>query len=338
MGAVISQATYPPFIFSLIIGVPSLVLYLIEVFVLLKNRSSFRSAFFRLFLLRFVSNFINYFCTYFYMRLGRLGLFIGLMNSMPSFLLGFVFFFNYYTFHADNISTMFILLNRLTLIIFPVEHVKIWKYLLPASILLTYSVPLTCTVQVLTYDLFVRVQNDNLTFTVDIDFKPNRTYIPPAYIAAMSGLLFVVLCGVLNVLIIILYRRNRRNMSHGSVSVSKLAEQKIEYRLTIYALVTFLAQLSMAIYYILIYVASRLFRSEVHFFLSLVNQFSWIHDISTIVLPAWFLLWASSKIKKRVYALVLPRSWVKENSSIFVESKTVSSIKVTNSVQPQNLQ
>ncbi|KAI1704797.1 srg family chemoreceptor domain-containing protein [Ditylenchus destructor] len=195
MGSVISQAIYPPFIFSLIIGVPSLILYVIEVFVLIIHQSNFRSAFFRLFIVRFITNFYNYFCSYFYMRLGRIGLFIEFFKVMPSQLLGFVFFLNYYTFHADNLSTLFILLNRLTLIVFPLGHKKVWTYLLPVSILITYVAPLACTVQVLSYDYFVRLQNDNWTFTIAIDFKPDRTYMASAYVAAYSALLFTAICG-----------------------------------------------------------------------------------------------------------------------------------------------
>ncbi|KAI1704889.1 serpentine type 7TM GPCR chemoreceptor srd domain-containing protein [Ditylenchus destructor] len=190
MGAFISQATHAPFIFSLFIGVPSLILYIFEVIILIWHRSKFRSAYFRLFIARFIPNIVNYFTSYFYFRLGRLGLFLGLFQSMPSQLLAFFFFFNYYTFHADNLSTMFILLNRLTLLIFPVGHVK----------------------------------DDNWTFTL---------YIQP-----------------------------REDVT------------------------------------ILLYAASWLFRSDVNFFLSLANQHCWIHDLSTIVLPAWFLLWASSKVKE----------------------------------------
>jgi hypothetical protein len=34
-------------------------------------------------------------------------------------------------------------------------------------------------------------------------------------------------------------------------------------------------------------------------FLSIYNQFSWIGDLCTIVVPAWLLLWASDPMRKR---------------------------------------
>ncbi|KAI1709881.1 serpentine type 7TM GPCR chemoreceptor srv domain-containing protein [Ditylenchus destructor] len=248
MGATISQASYPPFIFALIIGVPSLILYIVEVFVLVANASNFRSAFFRLFIARSVS---------------------------------------------------------------------IWHYLLPASILMTYLAPLSCTIQLLTYDFYVKLQNDNWTFTVGIDMKPDRTYIKSTYLSAWSASLFALICGVLNVITIVLYRKSK----HSQVNLTMTKENKMESRLTIYAFITFMAQLSMAAYYILIYLASWLFYSDFHFFLSLANQLCWVYDITTIVLPAWLLLWASSNVRKRVHSLILPRSWRKTESTLF-ERKT----------------
>ncbi|KAI1702463.1 srg family chemoreceptor domain-containing protein [Ditylenchus destructor] len=245
MGAALSQATYPPFIFSLAIGIPSLILYLLEVVILLTKPTHFRSAFFRLFIMRFISNTINYFCSFFFMRLGRLGILFDFFNAMPSSILAFCYFFNFYTFHADNISTMFILLNRLTLIISPMGHETIWKYLLPASIMVIYLTPLSCTVQLFTYDFFVRRQDDNKTFTLAINFKPEKKYIASAYLAAVSAVIFSVLCGMLNLVIVILYRRSRNPQT-----MARMVEQQVESRLTIYAIVTFIAQLSMALYWL----------------------------------------------------------------------------------------
>ncbi|KAI1698353.1 srg family chemoreceptor domain-containing protein [Ditylenchus destructor] len=246
---------------------------------------------------------------------------------MPPQFLAVFFFFNYYTFHADNLSTMFILLNRLTLILVPIGQEKIWKYLLPVSILATHLAPLAWTVQVLTYEFHVRLQNDNVTFTLYIQPNPNRTYIASAYVAAVSALLFGVICGVLNIVTVVLFRRTRG--TQANVDKASSVEQKVESRLTIYALVTFLSQLSMAVYYVLTYIASWLFQSDFNFFLSIANQFCWVHDLSNIVLPAWCLLWASSEVKEHVYSMLIPRS-KKKNDKIFIERRTPSSMKNVN--------
>ncbi|KAI1695324.1 hypothetical protein Ddc_21315 [Ditylenchus destructor] len=52
-GAVLASSPLPPFIAGLIIGVPSVILYLLEAFILLKYWKQLHSPFFRLFLVRF---------------------------------------------------------------------------------------------------------------------------------------------------------------------------------------------------------------------------------------------------------------------------------------------
>ncbi|KAI1705830.1 hypothetical protein Ddc_15573 [Ditylenchus destructor] len=99
MGAILSEYSYPAVIFSLVIGIPSMILYLIQ-------------------------NCLGWFFASFPTRLGRIGLFRGFFESLPSALLALPMFFGYYSFHADNLSTMLILLNRLTSLMLPFSHIK----------------------------------------------------------------------------------------------------------------------------------------------------------------------------------------------------------------------
>ncbi|KAI1697080.1 hypothetical protein DdX_18700 [Ditylenchus destructor] len=59
VGAFLSTHPLPPFIIALAIAIPSLILYVVEVIVIIKYSSQFKSAFFRLFILRFILNFLN---------------------------------------------------------------------------------------------------------------------------------------------------------------------------------------------------------------------------------------------------------------------------------------
>ncbi|KAI1704796.1 serpentine type 7TM GPCR chemoreceptor srv domain-containing protein [Ditylenchus destructor] len=195
--------------------------------------------------------------------------------------------------------------GRRLLLVSPTKIATIWKYVLPISILVTYSTPLICTVPVLTYDFFVRLQKDNETFTLAIVLKPMPNFfVASAQVAAISGLRFGAICGVLNIITLILYRQP----THTNLNIANSGEQRVESRLTVYAIITFSTQLSMAGYYILRYIAAWIFQSDPDFFVSLANQFCWVHDINNIVLPAWFLLWASKKVRECVCSLVLPRS------------------------------
>ncbi|KAI1707000.1 srg family chemoreceptor domain-containing protein [Ditylenchus destructor] len=332
MGSTISQASYPPFIFSLIIGIPSIFLYTIEALILIFNPKDFRSAFFRLFIARFISNFLNYFSSFFFAKLGRVGIFLDLFEVLPSKFLAFVFFFNYYNFHVENLSTMFILLNRVTMFIFPTTHNKIWKYLLPVALLITYIAPLPFTSPILIYDFYVRRQADNWTFTLDFRKEAGDTYVNSVYISAVSASAFCVICGALNLITVYLHRKSMQSQPHLKLDSAKRRNQKVESRLTIYAFVTFTAQFIMAIYSIFIYLAANTATRD-HMFLAVANQFSWVNDLSTLVLPAWMLIWASSKVRYSLYSIFSVDQWVFVGRLVQMHSH-VSVIKVTTRVQP----
>ncbi|KAI1706999.1 hypothetical protein Ddc_15025 [Ditylenchus destructor] len=103
-------------------------------------------------------------------------------------------------------------------------------------------------------------------------------------------------------------------------------------RLTIYAFVTFTAQFIMAIYSIFIYLAANTATRD-HMFLAVANQFSWVNDLSTLVLPAWMLIWASSKVRYSLYSIFSVDQWVFVGRLVQMHSH-VSVIKVTTRVQP----
>ncbi|KAI1695323.1 hypothetical protein Ddc_21314 [Ditylenchus destructor] len=73
-------------------------------------------------------------------------------------------------------------------------------------------------------------------------------------------------------------------------------QQKIESRLTIYAIITFMGHLYMAVYMIAIYVFCCMMGMD-SMFLATFNQLPWVSDFSTIVVPSWVLLWASNTIR-----------------------------------------
>ncbi|KAI1702544.1 serpentine type 7TM GPCR chemoreceptor srv domain-containing protein [Ditylenchus destructor] len=317
---VIAANPWPPFIFALVIGVPSMLLYFVEFGIVLFTRllsyKQFNSAFFTLFLFRATVNLINYFVTYMYNRFGRVGI---LMNSYLKFsplALAFWLFLNFYCYHCENLITCFILVNRLTSILFPNRQKLIWKYLLPISILLTLSLPIPFLIHAFLYHHLAYVWIDprnNLSFTLSYKREPGIEYISDSYLCAASAVLFLIICGFLNISAIIAYKLKKRkyeNVKRGarvSKSVYAIEEEKIQIRLHIYAFLTFLGQLLMCIFLIIIYQCSMIYdikdpRSTIY--LATFNQFSWISDISSIVIPAWLILWASTLLREIVMDLV----------------------------------
>jgi len=83
--AFLTNYSMPPILISLVIGVPSLVLYIAEVLILMVNGRRFDSAFYRLFRIRAVLHIVGYFNSYVSVRFGRLGLFYSAYSWAGSF-------------------------------------------------------------------------------------------------------------------------------------------------------------------------------------------------------------------------------------------------------------
>ncbi|KAI1726038.1 srg family chemoreceptor domain-containing protein [Ditylenchus destructor] len=319
MGAIVSASPLPPFIFAVIIGVPSVILYVLEVSILLWDRNQFNAAFYHLFIVRFITNFLNYINSFFYARFGRVGFFLTFFDSLPATLLACFFFFNFYFFHAEILSTLFISINRLTLILFPLKHAKIWKYIFPITVLMVFLIPVLFTFENMEYDFYVRHQQDNYMFTLDYYRHQGHIYVESSFYAAISSILFCILCGAINIATIALYNRSKIR-APSPLGVTRIEDARIESRLTIYAVITFLAQLCMGIYMIIIYITGTRMdwlpsvSGVDDLFFATINQMPWINDLCTIVFPSWALLWASSNVRD----LLLKQFRTKTSSRMFV--------------------
>ncbi|KAI1701446.1 hypothetical protein Ddc_17612 [Ditylenchus destructor] len=107
----------------------------------------------------------------------------------------------------------------------------------------------------------------------------------------------------------------------------------MESRLTVYAIITFLAHLCMALYMIAIclfccYLGEDFFPM----FLTTFNQMPWVSDLTTIVVPSWVLLWASKTIRGLVAKEIRLSKWplcgsalakISPESSVTKTAKTI---------------
>jgi hypothetical protein len=124
-----------------LLGLPSALLYLVEVLIVWRCRhlSPFNSSFFSLFVVRALpvgihsadeptknqpipQSIFNLLCSYWGIRFGLLGLFYPLYLRMPVWLLNLFFFTSYYTYQVENLSSTFLLLNRFSSIAFPLSY------------------------------------------------------------------------------------------------------------------------------------------------------------------------------------------------------------------------
>ncbi|KAI1715040.1 srg family chemoreceptor domain-containing protein [Ditylenchus destructor] len=287
-----------PFFFAIAIGVPSALLYVAESYTIIVNHKRISSSpFFHLFVLRTIPSLLSVICAYVGgHRFGRAGWFLQFYQNCPQFLILFCFFIGYWSFHAENIASTSMLLNRLSSICIPVIHDKIWRrYLVPLSILATFVIPTIICHRIFWLKVFIRVQADNFTFTLDTVGRDTSDSNGGNYYACVSAIVFLFICTFLNVATVIAYRYHRKKI--GGSFAQDSDSDRVKIKLTMYAVATFLGQLLMCCYYILIYYCIVVGESSELVFLTTFNQWAWINDLSTLTIPAWMLLWASTHIR-----------------------------------------
>jgi len=172
---------------------------------------------------------------------------------------------------------MFILLHRLTAILSPLAFERWWRKLLPLSIAVTLFSPLPITWVIFARHYVVHYSDgSNTTFSEDVLLpagSPDLDSFDPRA-AGYSSALFCVVCAAINIACVVLYRRIKSRqtskMTCEPTYNQNFEERGIQYRLAVYAFVTFLAQLLMAIVMLNIYI-SVVVNSDFFFFLH-VNQ------------------------------------------------------------------
>ncbi|CAK5039155.1 unnamed protein product [Meloidogyne enterolobii] len=158
----LANTVYLPFVISIVIGVPSAILYSFEVVIIITKWKDFNSSFFQLLIARAILNILNFIIS-FGQRFGKVGLFTNIYLQLTSWVLATIFFFGLYCIHGENIATTLQLFNRLSSILWPFTYEKLWKRFLPLSILLIFSTPLILAVQMFSQDFYARLQADNQT-------------------------------------------------------------------------------------------------------------------------------------------------------------------------------
>ncbi|KAL3125951.1 hypothetical protein niasHT_005084 [Heterodera trifolii] len=128
--------------------------------------------------------------------------------------------------------------------------------------------------------------------------------------AACSAVIFFIVCLLLNLATLLAYKLRNNYQQNGQ-------DLAIERKMTIYAVATFFGQLLMAIHMFFVDITVTNFvdeqnnrfsyvqtwfnisseQNEILFFANF-NQNPWVNDLSTVVIPAWLLLWCSSKLRE----------------------------------------
>ncbi|KAI1696095.1 serpentine type 7TM GPCR chemoreceptor srv domain-containing protein [Ditylenchus destructor] len=167
-----------------------------------------------------------------------------------------------------------------------------WAYLLPCSVLIVFILPLPVTMPIFWRKFFIDYQENEHYFGITYEHVPgaisNSTY------AAASAIIFCAVCAILNIATLVAYTRQKISGKHIS---GQMEDQRVEMRLTMYAFLTFVAQLGMAIFMILLSVGTA---SSRYLISATLNQLPWLSDLCTVAMPSWLLLWASHKVRQAV--------------------------------------
>ncbi|KAL3070633.1 hypothetical protein niasHS_007688 [Heterodera schachtii] len=334
--SVLANSNLFPFFFALSIGIPSALLYCLELVVIVANFADFNSAFFVLVAFRAVSSLINFVFSFFAQRFGEIGLFLALYLNLPRFVLASFFFFFYYTFYIENLLTTFLLLNRFTAILFPTKYEKLWRRGLPLFLAVTFILPLPLTIPILNEGTYIHVQDDNATFTFD-NYKTDNKF-DSSEIATLFSFFVGVVCLLLNLASIVAYKL--RKVGHQNAT--------IEHKLTIFTMITFFGHFIATISWVLVSLTSinevdeqnkpssyvqmwfglTLEENET-LFQANFNQFPWVNDLSMLAIPAWLLLWASSKMRE---IIAKKFNWIRRNE----QQKNIAIVTVKRNVVPMS--
>ncbi|KAL3070696.1 hypothetical protein niasHS_016970 [Heterodera schachtii] len=189
-----------------------------------------------------------------------------------------------------------------------IRAILLWRVGLPFVVAFSFILPLPFTVPIFSFGMYVHVQSDNATFTLDDNTTKND--LNSTKIGACSAVLFSIICLLLNLATLLAYKLRSNYQQNGQHAAN-------ERKMTIYTVATFFGQLLMAIFMIIRFITATHFVDEHNtrrsnaqewfnvtleqtdtLYLANFNQYPWVNDLSTVVIPAWLLLWASSKLRE----------------------------------------
>lgn len=288
----------PPFwlIAAEIFSIPSLILYVAEAIVIHRHKNHFNSSFYRLVLIRFLANVSSYLLSYPFYRFENANLLFEIFQNLPEIFLKFVITASFYVLYAENYTTFFILLHRFTSIWRPTQHRQIWQRILPGcmAFICVAPVPFVAT-NLFDHTFYVAQDNNTNTFLILYHGGSTRQFLSNTFSAAFLSAVFCVVSILLNIATILIYRT--RQNEHRTTYQTDNARDKIEFRLSVYALLTFCAQACMGIFMISLYYR-RYYENLTHIIL---NLFPLVSDVCTVCVPAWLILWADRGVRVALF-------------------------------------
>uniref|UniRef100_A0A914HR12 Serpentine receptor class gamma n=1 Tax=Globodera rostochiensis TaxID=31243 RepID=A0A914HR12_GLORO len=283
---------------TICITIPSTALYIAEIVTILRHKKFHNNSFFALFVMRVIPDLLYVLNSFYGQRLPSIigAVLYSIYSKFPNLMLAIPIFFNGYTYQANNLVTAFILLNRLTAIIMPLKHEKLWQTFLPLVTIFVYCVPVFSYWPMLKMNAILVLNYPNSTtdhsfFIYEAGDAPYCSYM--SFINADFSVIFMTLCVLLNIGTFVAYKQSlKRIATNGS------NDDLIERKLLIYAVTTFLGHMFVACLYLMPLIPNFVDRKTKAMLFYI--YYPLIMDTGTVVLSSWFLLWASSTLRQQL--------------------------------------
>uniref|UniRef100_A0A914HR35 Serpentine receptor class gamma n=1 Tax=Globodera rostochiensis TaxID=31243 RepID=A0A914HR35_GLORO len=281
---------------TICICIPSTALYIAEIVTIVRHKK-FHKSFYALFVMRAILDLLYVLNSFYGQRLPFLfGVLYPIYSKFPNWMLAMYFFIAGHTFQANNLVTAFILLNRLTAIIMPTKHEKIWQKFIPFITIFVYGVPTLLLLPAFKMDAILILNDPNSTtdrsfLVYEAGDAPINNYL--AYICAVFSVIFMIICVLLNICTFVAYKLHMKKVSiNGNNNFDD-----VEKKLLFYALATFLGHLLVASIF-LINIITKIDDWKTTF--TIFVYYPMMLDTGTVVLSSWLLLWASSTFRQEL--------------------------------------
>uniref|UniRef100_A0A914HST0 Serpentine receptor class gamma n=1 Tax=Globodera rostochiensis TaxID=31243 RepID=A0A914HST0_GLORO len=282
---------------TICITIPSMALYIAEIVTIVRHKK-FHKSFYALFAMRAISDLLYVLVSFYGDRLPTIigAVLYPIYSTFPNWMLAMFFFLSGHTFIANMLTTAFIILNRLTAIIMPIKHEKIWQNFLPFITIFVSLVPTLLFLPMFKMNAILILNDPNST--TDRSFIINEAGDLPyghylAYICAVSSVIFMALCVLLNIGTFVAYKLHTKQ---ADTNVNNFND--IKKKLLVYAMATFLGHALVAsLFFIPLIIQIHLDPKAMAMFFV---YFPLVMDAGTVVLSSWLLLWASGAIRQQL--------------------------------------